>query len=689
MFEKLEPKKHIFKLLIPNATVFISNFCIMVLELVAGRLIAKYLGVSLYTWTAVIGVILAGIAVGNYIGGRLADRFPVKKTISLLFIISSLLCIIILVLETPVSNLTFLKFLSLPLHIVMHILIVFFLPSAFMGMISPVAAKMALDMKQKTGYTIGNIYTWGAIGSIVGTFLTGYYFIAVFGTRFIIWFIAGILGLVGAAYGWKSWRIRIWLFILVASIVIGNSPWKWAQNAGMALGFQEQQNPLWIYTDESQYTYIKISRSTKSSSILNFTQDNLVHSKLNIENQLKLEYDYLKIFVLLTFELNKNKKKLATLQIGGGGYVFPRFLETLYPGSLIEVVEIDPAVTKAAMKAFGLQRDASINIHHMDGRDYINRLASQKDNKKYYDFIYIDAFNSHMVPWQITTLEFTEKLYKLLSNDGVFIMSMMEILNEARFLGPLINTMEEVFPHAYVLMMKEKTSYDKYYSHKTFVLVCTKKELDPLNFIKKNKKYLSLYSLSKSEISKIKKQSKGLILTDDYAPIENLLIKVVKKDYSCKIENKLLNKAGVVYQQGDKKKAIRIYNKVVSLFPDSAEANNKVGRIFMQMGKLDEAEKCFSRAIRINPERAVLYNNLGLVSYKKGDINKTLDCYLKAIKLEPYSAVAYNNLGLVFYQKRDLKKALNYFSRAVELDPLFKNAQRNLISVQDELGIRN
>ncbi len=46
----------------------------MVLELVAGRIIAPYVGVSLYTWTSVIGVVLAGMSLGNYLGGRLADR---------------------------------------------------------------------------------------------------------------------------------------------------------------------------------------------------------------------------------------------------------------------------------------------------------------------------------------------------------------------------------------------------------------------------------------------------------------------------------------------------------------------------------------------------------------------------------------------------------------------------------------
>ncbi len=688
MAEKLL-KKDVFNLLIPNATVFISNFCIMVLELVAGRLIARHLGVSLYTWTGVIGIVLTGIAVGNYTGGRLADKFPPKKTLTWLFFISSAFCVLIPVIQNIVGEWQYLRFLSMPLHIIIYIMMIFFLPSAFMGMVSPVAAKMALDKKEKTGYTIGNIYTWGTIGCIAGTFLTGYYFIALFGTRAIIWSVAGILGLMGTLYGWRIRKFRIWIIVLIVCTIFANGPWKWAETAGLALGLRESKDPLLIYSDESQYTHIRISRIPGSPYVLKFNQDNLLHSKINIKNPLRLEYDYMKIFAVATHELDKNKKKLATLQIGGGGYVFPRFLEAAYPGSLIEVVEIDPAVTKAAMEAFGLQKDTSIKIHHMDGRDYINRLASQKDNKKKYDFIYIDAVNSYMVPWQITTLEFTEKINRMLLNDGVFIINLIDILDEARFLGPFINTIEEVFPHVYVLILGEDTPSAKYNSYQTIVMICTKKEFDPLNLIHKYKKYFTLSCLSESEINKIKKQSGGLILTDNYAPVESLLMKMVKKIDSRKKEKELLEKARAAYQQRDIKKAIRIYNKIISYFPNSGEGNNDMGIISTQIGRLDEAEKYFSRAIRINPERAILYNNLGFIFHKKGDINKAIECYLKALKLMPDSAKAYNNLGVLSCEEKNFKKALYYFSKALQLDPFNKNAQESLKKVRAELDIRN
>ena len=102
--KRIKPSTQKPSLAIPGATVFISSFCIMVLELVAGRIIARYLGSSLYTWTSVIGVVLAGITLGNYLGGRWADRFPPRKTLAAVFAGASLSCVFILVLNNIIGN---------------------------------------------------------------------------------------------------------------------------------------------------------------------------------------------------------------------------------------------------------------------------------------------------------------------------------------------------------------------------------------------------------------------------------------------------------------------------------------------------------------------------------------------------------------------------------------------------------
>ncbi|MEW7981963.1 MAG: hypothetical protein G8D28_09635 [gamma proteobacterium symbiont of Phacoides pectinatus] len=73
-------------------TIFLSSafLLVLVLEMVAGRLIAPYVGVSLYTWTSVIGVILAGLSLGNWIGGVWADRGGGERGAGLVLLASSL-----------------------------------------------------------------------------------------------------------------------------------------------------------------------------------------------------------------------------------------------------------------------------------------------------------------------------------------------------------------------------------------------------------------------------------------------------------------------------------------------------------------------------------------------------------------------------------------------------------------------
>ena len=157
------------KWIIFNATVAVAAACIMGVEILSTRLVARYLGASLYTWTSAIGVVLAGIALGNYIGGRLADRCRPRPTLSLLFIGASLLVAFIPMVSQGLGEWSGLDHFSWPTHIFLHFLLVFLLPATLLGTMSPVVAKMALDVGLGAGRTIGTIYAWSSIGSIAGT----------------------------------------------------------------------------------------------------------------------------------------------------------------------------------------------------------------------------------------------------------------------------------------------------------------------------------------------------------------------------------------------------------------------------------------------------------------------------------------------------------------------------------------
>ena len=190
--------------LAPYAAVFLSSFCVMVVELVAGRLIARNLGSSIYTWTSVIGVILAGLAAGNYLGGRIADRHRPARVLALLFLLASIVSLSIPVLNRWIGDWVQLWMLSWPLRVSLHVGAVFFLPSMILGAISPVAGKMALDQGHLPGRTLGSVYAWGVIGSLLGTFLTGYCFIPTFGTAKVVWCVAAVLAATSLVMGTGS-----------------------------------------------------------------------------------------------------------------------------------------------------------------------------------------------------------------------------------------------------------------------------------------------------------------------------------------------------------------------------------------------------------------------------------------------------------------------------------------------------
>ena len=118
----------------PNLIVFLSSACVMTLELVAGRIIAPHVGVSLYTWTSVIGVVLAGISLGNYVGGILADRWASPRLLGGIYVFAGLSSLVILSAEEMNQRLSIGRLADSALHIIIPIVILttvlFFLPAA-------------------------------------------------------------------------------------------------------------------------------------------------------------------------------------------------------------------------------------------------------------------------------------------------------------------------------------------------------------------------------------------------------------------------------------------------------------------------------------------------------------------------------------------------------------------------------
>ena len=517
--------------IVPIGTVFLSSLCIMVLELVAGRLIARHVGSSLYTWTSVIGIVLAGIAAGNYVGGRLADRFPPKETLSAIFLVASANCLLIPLLNNRVGGLEALRGLDWPTRIALHVFLVFFVPSSLLGMISPPAARMAIVLGERLGRTIGSVYSWGAIGSIIGTFLTGYVLIAEMGTTAVLLAVSAVLLAMSLAYGSAALLPYLWTGVLIAVTTAAWAPFPLARTVGERLGFRAPGSETMFFEDESQYSYIRVEDVIETPGLRSMTLDYLVHAYVDMGDPDELHYDYERIYAGVTEEAvraHHPDEAVRALFLGGGGYVFPRWFLRRFPKGYGEVVEIDPQVTRAAYAAFGLEADTALEIVHMDARNRVDELFGRRGGiapEGGFDLVYNDAFNHYSPPFHLTTLEYVRKLRALMSDDSVFLANTIDIFRSGRFLGAMINTVEEVFPYVYTFCTSPGGPTDED-ERDTFVVAGSTRLLPVQNL-----DYL-VYSaslLTPFDSALLRRRSGGLVLTDDYAPVDNLLTPVIRE----------------------------------------------------------------------------------------------------------------------------------------------------------------
>jgi tetratricopeptide (TPR) repeat protein/small basic protein len=672
----------------------------MVLELVASRLIARHLGSSLYTWTSVIGVILTGITIGNSLGGKIADKFNPRKSIAVIFALCSVSCVVTVILNNLTGKWIWLWSLSWPMHVFSHVSIVFLIPSTLLGMISPVVAKMALDRGLPTGKTVGNIYACGAAGSIAGTFAAGYYLIAAFGTIIIIWSVGAVLLIMGILYWSNLKALYVWEVIFIALVSMATMPAEWAKTAGAAVALREKPAANVIYENESRYFYIAVKQDEKDSNRRFFTQDKLLHSEILMNDASNLQYSYSKIYAAVTESLSRNKKKINAMGIGGGGYVFPRYIEKFWPGSRIDVVEIDPAVTEAAMMAFGLDKNTAINTINMDARNYVDELLRKKNLGQeiaQYDFIYEDAINDYSVPFQLVTKEFNEKIIQILNNDGVYLLNMIDIFDSGLFLGSIVNTLKETFPCVYVLNNDNISRT----ARSTYVVIASKRPLDLKTIFSQYKDgKMKVWFLDNAEIESLRQKSNQLVLTDDYSPVENLLAPVVRNSAKEMSLEKYLTQAEELEKQGRFAESIEKYSLALKVYPAaSVRIYNNMGNAYANMGYLERAIDNFNKAVECNEKAeqkiniAIIYRSLGLASSKLGNEKQAMEYFRKAaeefrreVAENPNSYEGWGVLGDTLAATGSLEQAAEAYQKAIELNPGIPVYYSNLVKTLEYIG---
>ena len=182
-----------------GAVIFFANAALLVLQLVAGRLLAPFIGSSLETWTSVIGVFLAGIALGNAFGGKLADRYPTPRTLAVLLALGAVAALWMMLFPTILASGGMHK--SLPLGPRIPILAAALcLPAGFvLSLLTPLAIKLGLPDVGHTGRVAGLIFALSTLGCLLGNYLTGFYLIPIFTINTLVLVSAGTLVVLAGA----------------------------------------------------------------------------------------------------------------------------------------------------------------------------------------------------------------------------------------------------------------------------------------------------------------------------------------------------------------------------------------------------------------------------------------------------------------------------------------------------------
>jgi len=663
------------------AIIFFASVCLMMLEIAAGRLAARYIGSSLYTWTAVIGIIIGGITIGYYLGGRLADFFSSVKIIFWLLIISSFSTIAAIILNNIVPEWTLLWRMEMAPRVLCHIAIIFFIPSLFMGGISPAAVKMALSGSQTAGRTIGKMYALGALGSILGTFLAGFLLIGTIGTVNTLWLVAAILLILAAAIQPKSVWIYIFAALFIFMAITATSNLKWAKDIGSAILLRQTQSPDMLYETESQYGYVAVHQLTKNPDERQFVQDNLKsHSQIIMDNIRDLRFFYIRVYGAVTRRASEGREKLKTLSIGGGGYVFPRYILDMWPGSSVDVAEIDPAVTEAAMQAFGLPRDTPIRTINLDGRNFADELLEKKRNGRRepdYDFIYMDAFNDLSVPFQLLTYQFNQKIEKLLAADGVYLINLIDTHESRRIIASFAKTIKKTFPHVYVITKKID-----YNISSNFIVIASKRKINLEGFnLEENLSDARIIAADENDIAAFEKTPGSIVFLDDYVPIENFMIPVVRDISQVSMAEKYIKKAEELNSAGKWDLAIDKFRFAAGICPAfSVRVNYSMWQIFINNNKWKDAADSLFTMLDANDVKAnnrfaaMLRYNLAAALKKTGDHKgslKQLDEVIAILKVDlkenGESAQTYSHLAQVYLESGNQKKANEYFEKAKKL----------------------
>jgi len=407
-----------------GALVFGAGIGALATEITASRLLAPYFGSSTIVWANLIGIVLAALAVGYWLGGRVADRRPRPALLGSIVLVAAVCVAAIPFVAKPFLDITVEGLDDASAGAVIGsfvaVLLLFAPPVVLLGTVSPFAIRLAVVSVETAGAVAGRLYALSTAGSLLGTFLSALVLIPALGTQRTFLVIAALLAvsaclLLGARY-----------LVVAAALValVAVPPGAVKPEAGL------------LHEETSYHQYIQVVEKPDGRRLLSLNEGVAVHSVWRPDSV--LTGGVWDAFLAIPPLLGRQLERVAIL--GNAAGTTARALGVYYPEAYVDGVELDPAVSRVGRRYFAMDENPRLTVHDADARPYL------RSTDRLYDLIVVDAYRQPYVPFYLATREFFSLVRAHLTPGGIVALNVAAVPDDKRLVDAVGSTLAAEFP---------------------------------------------------------------------------------------------------------------------------------------------------------------------------------------------------------------------------------------------------
>jgi spermidine synthase len=525
-----------------GGVAFVSGAVLLGVELAASRVLAPYFGSSLFVWGALIGVVLAGLSIGYWLGGALADRAPQPWLVVCVLLLGGLL-----VLAVPVVDDTVLRWVvdwdpGPRLDPLVASIVLFGPSSVVLAGVTPMVVRLLARSVTTVGRTAGRLFSVSTAGSIVGTFATAFWLVPDLGLEQVLALLALALFAAALLFALSERLVVAAVPALAALGLAALGVVTLAPSTGGALSATEARDYSPLYRLERQRGLASSTDLGPGAHVV-FRKDTQYHrvsvvddagrrylrfdasfqSGMFLGQPFRTDFPYTDYFDL-GLAYHPSARRVLLIGLGGGSATKRMWRD--FPRVHIDVAELDPVVVQVARKYFALPQSPRLDVTVDDGRQFLLRHDEQ------WDVMGIDAFFSDSIPFHLTTREFLELARSRLAPGGVIVTNVVGSLAgpSSKLFRSLYKTYASVFPTVLVHPVYDPHERDPT-SVRNLMLVATDSPAPAKAFLERRWREIRRTHPGAPDLSAaIRNRVVGAIptkdvplLTDDYAPTDALL----------------------------------------------------------------------------------------------------------------------------------------------------------------------